>query len=75
MEQISLISFLKRVPLFKQTVFPMDAERYVLAEKVLDILTYENKDACEENKTTAEFFVRYIKEVELRTVGKDLLWC
>ncbi|CAB3991436.1 PREDICTED: uncharacterized protein LOC107346752 [Paramuricea clavata] len=28
-----------------------------------------NKDACEENKTTAEFFVSYIKEVELRKVG------
>ncbi|CAB4003282.1 Hypothetical predicted protein, partial [Paramuricea clavata] len=68
MEEVSLISFLKRVPLFKNTVFPMDAERYVLAERVLDVLMYEDKDVCEENKTTAEFFVSYIKEVELRKV-------
>lgn len=71
MEEVSLISFLKRVPLLKQAVFPTDAERYVLAERVLDVLTYENKDASEENKTTAEYFVSYIKEIELRTVGKD----
>jgi hypothetical protein len=61
-----------RVPLFKHTVFPIDAERYVLAERVLDVLTYEDKDACEETKTTAKFFVSYIKKVELRKVGKNL---
>ena len=70
MEEVSLISFLKRVPSFQQTVFPVDAERCISAERLLDVLAYEEKDACEENKNTAGFFVSYINEVEHRTTGK-----
>ena len=50
MEEVFLVTFLKRTPALKDVVFPVDAERYILAETVLNILTYENKDASEENK-------------------------
>ena len=49
MEEVSLISFLKRVPSFQQTVFPVDAERCISAERLPDVLAHEEKDACEEN--------------------------
>ena len=70
MEEVSLVTFLKRTPVLKDVVFPVDAERYILAETVLNVLTYENKDASEENKTTAEFFETYIKEIATRRSGR-----
>jgi hypothetical protein len=70
MEEVSLTSFFKRVPLLKNVVFPTDDERNILATTVLDVLVFENKEACEENKRTAEFLVSYIKEIELRATGK-----
>ena len=70
MEEVSLVTFLKRTPVLKDVVFPVDAERYILAETVLNVLTYENKDASEENKTTAEFFETYIKEIAMRRSGR-----
>lgn len=35
MEEVSLVTFLKRTPVLKDVVFPVDAERYILAETVL----------------------------------------
>ena len=68
--EVSLVTFLKCTPVLKDVVFPVDAERYILAETVLNVLTYENKDASEENKTTAEFFETYIKETATRRSGR-----
>jgi hypothetical protein len=72
MEAVSLSTFLKRVPLLKQIVFPTDEERNILAASVLDILTYEDKDGNEDNERTADYFVRYVKEIELRKDGENL---
>lgn len=69
MEEVSLISFLKQVPLLKNIVFPMDKERHVLAATVLNVLQFEKKEECEKNKRTAEFLISYIKELELRHTG------
>lgn len=69
MEEVSLISFLKRVPLLINALFPADNERHILAATVLNVMSFEDKETCTENKRTADFFVSYIKEIELRARG------
>lgn len=70
MEEVSLITYLRRTPSLIKAVFPNEAEKVILAEEVKELLTLEDRNSNEKNERTAEFFGVYIDELERETRGK-----
>ncbi|XP_078364127.1 uncharacterized protein LOC144648453 [Oculina patagonica] len=71
MEEVSLITYLRRTPSLIKAVFPNEAEKVILAEEVKELLTFEDRNSNEKNERTAEFFGVYIDELERETRGED----
>ncbi len=73
MNEVSLTSFLKKCPSLTKIVFPNE-ERFMEAEEVIDCIIYEGKDdSCEAN-VTADFFIRYIREINQRQGGESIIY-
>ena len=71
---MSLTSFLKKCPSLTKIVFPDEQQRFIEAEEVIDCIIYEGKDdSCEAN-VTADFFIRYIREINQRQGGESIIY-
>ncbi len=71
MDEVSLISYLKKNQYLAMVVFPSESDRCIVASEVLDLVAaFEDKEKSEDTKRTAEFFTQYVKELESRPDGK-----
>jgi hypothetical protein len=71
MDEVSLVSYLKKNQYLAMVVFPSEADRYIVASEVLELVAFEDKEKSEGTKRTAEFFTQYVKELESRPDGKQ----
>ena len=70
MEEVSLHSYMIQWPSLVKIVFPTEASRVIQGEDVKKCIVFEEKDSSAENQRTADFFVAYVGELELRKKGK-----
>ena len=73
MDGVSLTTFLKQNHILTAMVFPSEAARYVPASDVIPQVNFEGRDSSENTNRTAEFFLKYINEMDQRTDGKHYL--
>ena len=59
MDDVSLVTFLRRNLLILNIVFPTEVDRNITANEVLHAMTFENRYDNETNIHTAENFIRY----------------
>jgi hypothetical protein len=73
MDVVSLTTFLKQNHILTAVVFPLEAARYVPASDVIPQVNFEGRDSNENTNTnrTADFFLKYINEMDQRTAGKQ----
>lgn len=69
MDEVSLITYLKKSPFLTQLVFPTEKERTISVEDLMKSIHYEAKDKSESNLVTANFFHSYIEEIDARNEG------
>ena len=75
MNKVSLTSFLKKCPALTKIVFPDEQQRLIEAQEVIECIIYEGKDdSCEANNVAADFFVRYIREINQRQAGERIIY-
>ena len=55
MEEVSLITFLRRSPSLMKVVFPRESDKVILAKEVKDLMTFEDRMDSEQNERTARF--------------------
>lgn len=62
MDDVSLVTFLRRNRLILNIIFPTEVDRNITANEVLDAMIFEKRYDNETNTHTAENFVRYIDD-------------
>ena len=70
MEEVSLITFLRRSPSLMKVVFPRESDKVILAKEVKDLMTFEDRRDSEQNERTARFCEFYVDELEAGVKGK-----
>ena len=71
MDVVSPTTFLKQNHVLTAIVFPMEAARYVPASDVIPQVNFEVRDSSENANRTADFFLKYLNEMDQRTAGKQ----
>ena len=69
MEEVLLITFLRRSPSLMKAVFPRESDKVILAKKVKDLMTLEDRRDSEQNERTARFCEFYVDELEAGVKG------
>lgn len=73
MDDVSLTAFLKQNHMLTAVVFPSEAARCVPSSEVIPLVNFQGRDTNENTKRTADFFLRYINEMDNREAGKQIL--
>ncbi len=55
MDDVSLVSFLRRNPLIRNIIFPTELERNISANEILDAMTFEKRYDSETNSAPGIF--------------------
>ena len=69
MEEVSLITFLRRSPSLLKVVFPHESDKVILAEEVTELMTFEDRRGSEQNERTTQFYEFSIDALEAGVKG------
>lgn len=69
MDEVSLITYLRRSRSLMKVAFPCEADKVILAEEVKELMTFEERRDSEQNERTAQFYEFYIDELEAGVKG------
>ncbi|CAB4007014.1 E3 ubiquitin- ligase UPL2-like [Paramuricea clavata] len=64
MDEVSLTTFLIKCSSLSKLVFPEENERIIKAKEVINCLLFQEREESEANQLAADFFLRYIEEIE-----------
>lgn len=67
MDDLSLQKFLSSTPAVVPIIFPREAERRIIGIEMKNLVMYDGLEECEDNERVANFFIKYIDELESRT--------
>jgi hypothetical protein len=69
MDEVSLTTFLIKCSSLSKLVFPEENERIIKAKEVINCMLFQEREESEANQLAADFFLRYIEEIDKKQEG------